>query len=102
MAKEILSARTAAGQSLSFGCDGIRPVTIIMYAASGLTASEYGDIQISHDGGTTWQDMYIEGVQQRLSNVNVATTVYGTGRYRVDKEVTSNAALIAISYDGNT
>ncbi len=68
-----------------------------MYAANGLEADEYGDIQISHDGGTTFQDLYVDGSQIRLNSTNVAQTVYGPGIFRVAKGVTTEVAGIYAS-----
>lgn len=103
MAIEVLAATTSAETSISFSCDGINPVTVIMHAAAGLTnGAEYGDLQISHDGGVTFQDLFEDdgtgtGVQRRLHGGVVTMTIYGPGVFRVDKEVTSNAAGISLS-----
>ena len=97
MAKELLAAAAGAGQSDSVRVPDREKATLIMYAALGLTAAEYGDIQISHDGGTTFQDLFVDGSQIRLSNVNIAATVYGPGIFRVDKEATTNATGIYVA-----
>jgi hypothetical protein len=101
MAVEILAPITGAGNSNHVGVEPDDKKTLIMYAASGLTASEYGDIQISHDSGTTWQDLYADGLQVRLTDTDVAKTVYGPGLFRVAKEATTNAAGIYESSKGN-
>lgn len=90
----ILAPATGAGQSQQFECDGVRPVTVELHAASGLTAAEYADIQTTKDNGTSWQDLYYDGSQIRLTNTSTSVTVYGPGIYRVDKEATTNAAGI--------
>lgn len=92
--KTDLAAITAAGQSTTFLVAENRMVTLIFYAASGLSASEYGDIQISQDTGTTWQDLYASGSQVRMNSTNNAITIYGPGIFRVDKEVTTNATAV--------
>jgi hypothetical protein len=100
-AEEILTAATGAGNSSKFSLDSGQQVTIIIYAASGHTAGEYSDIQISHDDGTTWADLYYEGSQVRLHSTNTAVTVYGSGIFRVAKEATTNATGVFLSRDGN-
>lgn len=89
-----LAAVTAAGQSTTFLVAENRMVTLIFYAASGLSASEFGDIQISQDTGTTWQDLFADGSQIRMNSTNNAITIYGPGIFRVDKETTTNATAV--------
>lgn len=87
----LLSPVTDAANSKPFAVlDPEKPVTLIIYASSGHTASEYSDLQISHDG-TNWQDVYSGGVQQRLSSVNTTLQINAVGLYRVAKEATTNA-----------
>lgn len=97
MSKQLLAATTSAGQSDPLKLRPGQHATLILYAASGLSPSQYGDVQISHDGGTTWQDLYIDGSQVRLNSTNVAATIYGPGVFRVDKEATTNATGVFAS-----
>jgi len=101
MAEILLAPVTGAAQSSRIDVKDGATATLIMYAASGLTAAEYGDIQISHDGGTTFADLYIDGSQSRLVDTNTAATIYGPGIFRVDKEATTNAAGIYASRRGS-
>lgn len=89
-----LAATTSAGQSAQFIVDGNRTVTVLFHAAAGLSATEHGDIQITHDDGTTWQDMFANGAQLRLNSTNNAVTIYGPGTFRVDKDATANATAV--------
>jgi len=89
-----LTATTSAAQTGPFLVDGSRPVTLIAFAAAGLSAVEHGDVQITHDGGTTWQDLFASDTQIRLNSTNNAVTIYGPGTFRVDKDVTTNATAI--------
>ena len=89
-----LAATTSATQSKQFLVDGNRTVTIVFHAAAGLSATEHGDIQISHDDGTTWQDMFANGSQLRLNSTNNVVTIYGPGLFRVDKDTTTNATAV--------
>jgi len=91
MALELLAVTTSAAASDKFSLEENRTATLIMYTATWV-AGEYGDIQISHDDGATWQDLYYEGSQVRLHSTNRAVTIYGSGLFRVDKESTTNAA----------
>ena len=107
-AEALLAATTSAAQSASITLAGEvgfsalpASATLIIYAASGHTASEYSDIQVSHDGGTTWADVYNDGVQKRLSSTNTAITIYGPGVFRVDKEATTNATGVFVSHKNN-
>ena len=74
------------------------PVTLSVPGTQ--TASEYFDVQMSTDGGTTYVDLYQDGSQVRMSSVNSAVTIYGPGRYRVAKETTSNACGLIQSTPG--
>ncbi len=100
-AETLLAAQTGAGNSSAFNVTNRGMATIIIYAASGHTASEYSDVQISHDGGTTFADLYQNGSQIRLHATNTAVTVEGPGIFRVAKEATSNATSISRSHEGS-
>lgn len=87
----LLSPTTSATQSNVFRVlSPEKPVTLIIGATSGHTASEYSDLQISYDG-TNWEDVYSNGAQQRLSSTNTVLVINAVGLYRVDKEATTNA-----------
>lgn len=100
-AKTLLAPATGAGNSAEFVVGEQREATVTMRAASGLTALEYGDIQISVDGGSNWDDYYSDGAQVRLSDVQTAVTIRGPGRFRVAKEATTNATGIYLFDDQN-
>ena len=70
-----------------------------MHASAGLTAAEYGDVQVSHDDGTTWQDVWQEGSQVRLHSKNNMVSVYGPGLFRVNKEATTPAVGVYLASD---
>ena len=89
-----LAAATGAGNSIAFSVDEGRTATILITAAAGHTAAEYSDIQMSQDGGTTWEDLYQNTAQVRLHATNTAVTVYGPGTFRIAKEATTNATAI--------
>lgn len=93
MSIEILTATTSAGNSGVFEVNKESGVaSVILHAASGLTAGEYADVQVSHDSGATWQDLYQDGSQVRLHSTNNVVSIYGLGTYRVAKESSTNAA----------
>jgi len=100
-ASSILTATTGTGNSSTLEVVEGREMTLILFATSGLTAGENADVQISHDGGTTWQDLYVDGAQVRMHSTNVAVTIYGPGVFRVQKETSTNAAGIWVSADLN-
>lgn len=96
--KELLAPTTIATASSSVHINANNNLTIVMYAASGLTAGEYGDLQISHDDGVTWQDVWQDTAQVRMTNNNNVLTIVGPGTYRIDKELTTNATGIYALY----
>ncbi len=101
MSETLLTAATGASNSNPVAVKDGAKATLILYATNGLEADEYGDIQISHDGGTTFQDLYVDGSQIRLNSTNVAQTVYGPGIFLVAKEATTEAAGIYVSIGRN-
>lgn len=100
-AETLLSPVTDAANSSSFNITNNGRKTIIIYAASGHTAAQYSDVEISHDGGTTFADLYQNGAQVRMSSTNTAVTVYGPGVFRVAKEATTNATGVYLSTEIN-
>ena len=90
----VLEAITDAANSDSFIVER-DPITVIMHAADGLAADEYGDLQISHDGAT-WADVYQGGSQVRMLSTNNVLELSAPGHYRIAKEATTNATGITI------
>jgi len=86
---QILTEATAAGNTQAQVLSKNDVVTICMTGVQ--TAAEYGDIQYSDDGGSTWLDLYQDGSQVRLSSTNTCVTVEGPLIFRVAKEATTNA-----------
>ena len=101
MSNEILAPTASAANSKNVGVMSNDKKTLIMHASAGLTAGEYSDVQISHDSGATWQDLYENGIQTRLDSKNVAVAIYGPGLFRVAKESTTNAVGIYLSDSNN-
>lgn len=100
-AKTLLAPATGAGNSAEFVVGEQHEATVYLHATSGLVVSEFADLQISHDGGSTWADYFKDGSQVRLTNTNNAVTIYGPGRFRVAKDATTNAAGIYLFDDLN-
>jgi hypothetical protein len=96
--KTLISPATAASQSPSSTITEAHPCTIVIYAESGLSASEYVDLQVTHDNGTTWQDVYQAGSQLRLLSTNNIMTIVSPGMFRVDKDLTTNATGVYLLY----
>lgn len=96
MAHVLLVAATDGGTSGDISAKTNRAVTLM---ANNLAGVETGDIQISHDGGTTFTDLYSNGQQMQLLAANTAVTVYGPGIYRVVKSATAGACGIYASTD---
>lgn len=95
--KTLLAPTTEAAASAAFDVPKGHLVTIILHAALGLTASEYADLQISHDNKTSWQDVFQGTAQVRLHSTNNVITLEGPATYRLDKELSTNAAGITMS-----
>lgn len=98
--KLILSPTTDAAVSEKFGVSDRFLVTVILHATAGLTDGEYADIQVSHDLGTSWQDLWEGDAQIRLHSKNTAIVLQGPGTYRVDKDASTNAAGVTTSSMG--
>lgn len=79
-----------------------RPATFIAF---GLGTAETVDIQISNDGGTTWEDYYHNGSLQQLTGATStktnALTIVGPGFFRADKSSTSTAIQVVLSTQDN-
>jgi len=58
----------------------------------GLAGVETIDVQISYDGGSSWQDLYEDGSQIQLTTTITGLVVTGPGVFRVTKGVTAGAA----------
>ena len=65
-----------------------KEVTVI---AVGLAGSETIDIQISHDGGITFNNLYESGGQIQLTTTVSAITIQGPGIFRLNKGITAGA-----------
>jgi hypothetical protein len=86
---QILTETTSAANSDIQVLSKNDVVTICMTGSQ--TASEYGDVQYSDDGGVTWYDLYQDGSQVRLHSLNTCVTIEGPLIYRVAKEATTGA-----------
>lgn len=56
----------------------------------------YGEgikIQYTHDG-TVWQDLYLNGVLQEITEMHSLITLVGPGKFRVVKSITANAVSV--------
>lgn len=58
----------------------------------GLQSGDTINVQITHDGGTTWENMFQDGSQVQLTSTNNVMTLYGPLTYRVSKGVTTGEA----------
>lgn len=63
------------------------PITVV---AQGLGATESVTIEISADGGTTWQGIYT------LTSTGPAVTITGPGLYRINKPATAGAVGVEV------
>jgi hypothetical protein len=88
--REIIAATTSAVASEAFNVVNIATIT-----TTALGAGETVNIQITHDG-ITWQDLFIQDVQQIITNTNNAATVAEPGKFRVSKSVTVSATSVNI------
>lgn len=96
--KQVILAPTAeADQSEVFEVLQGRPVSVVMHAALGITAAQYGDLQVSHNGAA-WQDVFQGGSQVRLSSTNNTVLLEAPGEYRIDKEATTNPVGLTVIY----
>lgn len=97
----LLAPITGAAASNSFrvgkgsgGHSESRPIAIFM---PGIGVSEFGDVQFSHNGGTTWTNLFEDGTQVRLTNTNNAEVMAAPGLFRINKGVTAAAVGVFMS-----
>ena len=88
-----------AGQTSQFIVDD-KPVTVYLYPAASLTATEYADLQRDTAAGT-FQDVYDHsfkgsGGQVRLDTTVTDITIEAPGTYRLDFDNPTNAVGAAI------
>lgn len=91
----LIGAKTAAEDSVMFSSkDNELPVTI---SAFGMLAGDVVTIQ-QGDDKDNWEDLWIAGQLQQLAfQTDTAKTVYGTGRWRVSKGITSGTVKVVAS-----
>lgn len=84
----LLAAAKTAADSVAFR---IEPADLMATVVGyGFAAGDLVDLQISHDGGTTFANYYKDGTQQQLSATNTAVSVNSVGYFRVHRNVTTN------------
>ena len=88
--QEISPAATAGLISDEFNATGNTTIT-----AGVLLAGEGVLIQYSHDG-TTWQDLYFNGVLQEITNQHSLICIHGPIKLRCVKSVTANPVSVVI------
>lgn len=95
MARILIDAETGAASGyFKIDTSDELPCSIIAY---GFDASETADIQVSHDNGTTFADLYVDGSQVQLSDTNTMVGLYSPGIFKVNKGVTTGTVTIVQS-----
>lgn len=95
--KLIATGQTGAGQNIgAYPSNRKLPITFI---GVGITGSDTITLQVSHDGGTTFNNVYYDGSLMQLTATNTLLTVYGPGIYRGTKS--GGAGEMYASYEGN-
>lgn len=90
MSNVVIASQTAADKSSVLSVGNENRVTFCYFGTLG--ATEYIDVQYSHDGNT-WHDLYQDGAQVRLSSTNKCITIVGPmNLFRLDKDATASAA----------
>lgn len=90
--RTLIAPQTGAGQTIPFYVtDTDHPVTVHIV---GFGAGEYADVQVSFDGGTTWNDYYYDGTQIRLTNTYNSIRLNGPALFRIDKDITSSPGAV--------
>jgi len=93
--KELLAPTTDATQSANFYVPKDQVATVM--CSPDLAGSETGDVQLSHDDGTTWVD-YVDVSAVELSVSKNAIRLLGPMLYRIDKDSTAGATGIYLHY----
>jgi hypothetical protein len=99
MAETLITAAKTAATSTKFD---VRPEDAPVVVTSwGFSGTDAIDVQFSYDGGTTFVDMYEDGVQTQLSATNNIEAFYAPGIYRLNKGVTTGTVGAALSRKNN-
>jgi len=93
-ALEILAPATGAAASSLFVVDADTRTTVIIEGTH--VATEHSDLQICITD-TNCDDVFQSAAQVRMNDGNTVITITGPGKYRIDKDVTTNAIGVYIS-----
>ncbi len=74
------------------------PLTLVGY---GFAGADSFDIQISHDGGTTYADVVEAGVTKSIDANDTTTGIYAPGMFRINKGITGGSVGASLSVPGD-
>ena len=80
---EIIGATTEQATSNAFSSSGPRTLCSSIPFGTG----EGAKVQITHNG-STWQDLYLNGVLQEIHETHSVLTILGPGLFRIIKSAT--------------
>lgn len=92
--KEIIAPATGEVTSGAFSVFGTQAVT-----ADVLGTGESVKIQYTHDG-EVWQDLYLNGVLQKITSDHSIITMQGPGLFRCIKSVTASSVGVNLWITG--
>ena len=88
----ILAKATGSGDSDPFDVITM-PITVTIYPKANY-GSDTGNLVIKNEDGT-WDDVYKDAVQVKLSSTNPQLTVTGGGTYRIEFSARTSAIGVA-------
>ena len=93
MSKVLIPAQTAAVDvNFSINSDKDLPCGIV---AAGMASGDTIDVQVSHDKGQTYEDLYYDGTQVQLSYQSQNMIgFYTPGLYRIQKPTTTGQVSV--------
>lgn len=99
MSYELLAGTTSAAQSATITVTGIKKGVVphVHLTAPGLAGSEVAKVQKERLDGSTYDDYFIDGVQQEMTATNTGVVIDAAGIYRVDKDATVASVPIEAS-----
>lgn len=99
MANTLITATTSAASGIfTVGEADDEPVTVHGWGFSG---TDEAVIQMSYDGGTTFQDLYEGGAKAKLDSNNTSIGLYSVGIYKINKGATTGTVGVSLSRRGD-
>lgn len=91
---ELFTAATAAASETFYISGEEVPSTVFV---SGMATGDTVDLQITTDGGKTWEDSYSGGSQDQAAyQSDTSIAIYSPGQYKVNKGTTTGTVAATL------